>query len=94
MSFISFAVLPVGKYLLRKALERLSQVVNKLGFSFCRQSLAQSLSEKGKSLSCMAPVDTPLNLIDAHHTNVSLHKGNEGGVELEIVGLHRRADNI
>jgi len=55
-----------GKYLLRKALERLYQVVNELGSLFCGQSLAQSLNEKGKSCSRMALVDTPLKFMGSH----------------------------
>jgi len=56
-------VFPGGKYLLRKALERTSQVVNELGSSFCSQSLALSLNEKGKSRSRIASADTQLSLM-------------------------------
>jgi len=49
ISVINFAVLPSGKYLLREALESISQVVNELGSLFYNQSLALSFSEKGKS---------------------------------------------
>jgi len=41
-------------------------VVKKLGFSFYNQSLALSFNEKGKSLSGIAPMDTPLSLIVFH----------------------------
>jgi len=54
---------PGRKYLLRKAFESASQVVNELGSSFCSQPLTLSFSEKGKILSCIASVDTPLNLM-------------------------------
>jgi len=63
MSVPSFVVLLRGKYLLRKVLERTSHVVNKLGSSFCNQSLALSFNEKEKSRSLIASVDTPFNLI-------------------------------
>ena len=61
ISVLDFAVLPGGKYLLRKALERIAQVVNESGSSFYSQSLALSLNEKGKSHSLIASVDTPFN---------------------------------
>ena len=63
---LSFAVLPGGKYLLRKALESISQVVNELGSSLYNQSLALSLSEKGKSRSLIASLDAPLILKVSH----------------------------
>jgi len=63
---LNFAILPYGKYLLRKALESISQVVNELGSSFYNQSLAMSLIEKGKSRNLMASVDTPLSLMVSH----------------------------
>jgi len=66
MSVLNLAVLLGGKYLLRKVLERASQVVNELGSSFCSQSLALSLSEKGKNHRRMASADTPLSLIVSH----------------------------
>jgi len=66
MSVLSLAVLPGGKYLLRNALESTSQVVNKLGSSFCSQSLALSRSEKGKSRRRIASVDTPFSLMVSH----------------------------
>ena len=49
-----------------KALERTFQVVNELGFSFCSQSLALYFNERGKNLSQMALVDTPLSLMVSH----------------------------
>jgi len=49
ISVLSFAALPDGKYLLRKALESISQVMNELGSSFCNQSLALSSVRKGKA---------------------------------------------
>ena len=55
-----------GKYLLKNAVDRASQVVNKLGSSLRSQSLALSVSEKGKSLNLIASVETPLNLIVSH----------------------------
>ena len=63
---LSLAVLPGGKYLLRKAPESAAQVVNELGSSFCSQSLALSLSEKGKSRSLIASLDAPLILMVSH----------------------------
>ena len=66
MSVLSLAVLPGEKYLLRNALERISQVVNELGSSFCSQSLALSFREKGKSRRQIALVDTPLSLMVLH----------------------------
>ena len=68
MSVHSLAVLPGGKYLLRKAFERASQVVNELGSSFYSQSLALSLNENGKSLSRIALADTPLSLMVSQFT--------------------------
>ena len=68
ISVLRLAVLPGGKYLLRKAFERASQVVNNLGSSFCSQSLALSLSRNGKSLSRIALVVTPLSLMVSHFT--------------------------
>jgi len=66
ISALSFAVLPGGKYLLRKALESVSQVVKALGSAFCSQSLALSVSEKGKSCSLIASLDAPLILMVLH----------------------------
>lgn len=66
ISVLSLAVFPSGKYLLRNALDRPSQVVNEFGSSFCNQSLGLSLSEKGKSHSRIASVDTPLILMVSH----------------------------
>ena len=66
MFVLSLAVLSGGKYLLRKAFERASQVVNKLGSSFCNQLLTLSLSEKGKSLNRIASVVTMLSLMVSH----------------------------
>jgi len=51
-------VWPRGKYFLRKALDRASQVVNELGASLRSQSLALSVSEKGKSLNLIASTKT------------------------------------
>jgi len=66
MSVLSLAVLPGGKYLLSKAFERASQVMNELGSSFCGQSLALFLSENMMSLSRIASVVTSLSLIVSH----------------------------
>jgi len=64
--FLSLAVFPSEKYLLRNALERPFQVVNEFGSSFYSQSLALSLNEKGKSRSQIASVYTPLILMASH----------------------------
>ena len=66
ISALSFTVLPGGKYLLRKALESVSQVVKELGSSFYSQSLALSLSEKGKSRSLIASLNASLILMVSH----------------------------
>ena len=63
---LNFVVFPNGKYLLRKALERIAQVVNELGSSFYSQSLALSFNEKGKSHNLIASVDIPFNLMVLH----------------------------
>ena len=63
---LSLAVLPGGKYLLRKAFERVFQVVMEFGSSLRSQSLALSFKEKGKSLSLMASALTPFSLIVSH----------------------------
>ena len=55
-----------GKYLLRKALESISQVVKELGSAFCSQSLALSLSKKGKSRSLVVSLEAPLILMVSH----------------------------
>jgi len=68
MSFVNFTVLSGEKYLLGKALERVSHVVNELGSLFCCQSLALSLSEKGKSRSRLASTDTPFSVIVSNFT--------------------------
>ena len=52
--------------MLRKALESVSQAVNELGSSFYSQSLALSLSEKGKSRSLIASLDALLILMVLH----------------------------
>ena len=41
-------------------------MVNELGSSFCGQSLALSLSEKGKSRSLIGSLDAPLILMVSH----------------------------
>ena len=66
ISILNFTILLGGKYLLRKAFGRSFQVVNELDTSFYNQSLALSLSEKGKSLSHMVSVDTLLNFMVSH----------------------------
>ena len=66
ISVLSLTVSLGGKYLLRNALERPSQVVVEFGSSFCSQSLALSLSEKGKSRSRIASIDTLLILMVSH----------------------------
>jgi len=50
-----------GEVFAEEALERSSQVVNELDSLFCSQSSALPLSEKGKSLNLIAPVDTLLS---------------------------------
>ena len=62
MLFLNFIVLPSEKYLLRKALGRVPQVVNELGSSFCIQSLDLSLSEMRKR----ASTDIPFSLMVSH----------------------------
>jgi len=47
---LNFAFLPEEKYLLRKALEKSSQVVNELGSSFCSQVLYPSVRRRGASV--------------------------------------------
>ena len=100
---------PGRKYLLRKALDRTSQVVNELGSSFCSQSLALSLNEKEKSRSQIASADTPLSLIESHFARnlrrcaLGLSEGYPPNwshstklmswVELKIISLDRRANN-
>jgi len=66
MSALNLAVLPGGKYLLKNAVNKASQVVKKLGSSLRSQSLALPVSEKGKSRSLMASAETPLSLIVSH----------------------------
>ena len=51
ISALNLAVLSGGKYLLRNAVDRASQVVKELGSSLRSQSLALSVSKKGKSQS-------------------------------------------
>jgi len=66
ISILNFAGLYNEKYLLRKALERITQVVNELGSSFCSQSRVLFFNEKGKSHSQIASVDTLFNLMVSH----------------------------
>ena len=66
ISALSFAVLPGGKYLLRKALESVSPVVKALGSAFYSQSLTLSLSKKGKSRNLIASLDAPSILMVSH----------------------------
>ena len=66
MSALNLAVLLGGKYLLKNAVDRASQVVKELGSSLRSQSLALSVNEKGKSRSLMASAGTPLSLIVSH----------------------------
>jgi len=68
ISVLNYAVLLGGKYLSRNVLERITQVVNELGSSFCNQSLILSFNEKGKGLNLIASVDTPFNLMVLHFT--------------------------
>ena len=65
---LNLAILPEGKYLLRKALDKASQVVNEVGSSLRSQSLALSVSEKRKSLSLIVSAETLLSLIVSHFT--------------------------
>ena len=90
MSVLSLAVLPGGKYLLRKAFERAAQVLNELGSSFCSQSLALSLSENGKSLSRIALVVTPVEFdgVTLRKEFAKVHVGVIRGVTAEMVPLH------
>jgi len=66
ISALNLAVLPGGKSLLRKALDKASQVVNELGSLLRSQSLALSVNKKGKSLSLITSAETPLHLIVSH----------------------------
>jgi len=66
ISALNLAVLPGGKYLLRKTFESASQVVNELGSSLMSQSLALSVSKKGKSLRLIASAEAPLSLTVSH----------------------------
>jgi len=52
--------------LLRNAVDRAFQVVKELGSSLRSQSLARSVSEKGKSRSLIASAETPLSSIVSH----------------------------
>jgi len=91
ISALSFAVLPSGKYLLRKALESMSQVVKALGSAFCSQSLALSLSEKGKSCSLIVWLDAPLILMVSHFRKefVKMRIGVLRRVSSELLPLHK-----
>jgi len=51
ISALNLEVLPREKYLLKNAVDRASQVVKELGSSLRSQSLALSVSKKGKSQS-------------------------------------------
>jgi len=71
----------------------MSQVVNELGSSFCSQSLALSLSEKGKSRSLIASAGCPIDL-DGVAFRKELAKMRVGVllrlVSTELLSLHKR----
>jgi len=60
------AVFPGGKYLQRKALDNVSQVVKELALELRSHDFALSFKEKGKSLKWMTSFETAFILIVSH----------------------------
>jgi len=76
--------------LLRKALERISSVVNEFGSSFCSHSLASSFNEKEKSLSSNGIDGHPIELdgIALCKEFAKMHTGVLKGMSIELLSLH------
>jgi len=62
MLVLNLAILPRGKYLLRKAFEKASHIVKELGALFCNQSLTLSFNKNWKSLNRITSLNTPFSL--------------------------------
>ena len=82
------AAFPGRKYLHKNALDRPSQVLNKLEFKFISHDFALSFKEKEKSLNQMASLETPFIFIASHFSKkeaICVSEFSKGTLQIGLV---------